>query len=182
MDNTPPLTATPAAKTTAQAATNRWQAAAWATLGAGSCIGLLAGLQEMLMQNLSWSLLLMAPFGATMVLLYALPQSPLAQPKNIFFGHLLTCALGLLLLHTLGVSPLTLGLGTGLGVGLMMLTNTTHPPAGANPLLVMLAGAEWQFLLTPVVSGLLLILAFGWAYHKSLYIKGISKHSWPKTN
>ncbi len=88
----------------------------------------------MLTQNLSWSLLLMAPFGATMVLLYALPQSPLAQPKNIFFGHLLTCALGLLLLHSLGVSPLTLGLGTGLGVGLMMLTNTTHPPAGAQPL------------------------------------------------
>ena len=69
-------------------------------------------------------------------------------------------------MHSAGVSPLTLGLATGLGVSLMVLTNTLHPPAGANPLLVMLTLPDWDFLLTPVLSGALLIVLFGVIYHR----------------
>ena len=117
----------------------------------------------------------MAPFGATMVILFALPQSPLAQPKNIIGGHLLTASIGLVLSHYLDVTPLTLGLAVGLGLSVMMLSGTLHPPAGANPLLIMLTAAPWYFLITPVLTGCLFIVLFGWLYHRF-----VSKSEYPK--
>lgn len=132
--------------------------------GATLCISSLAALEQLTPQTI-W---LMAPFGATMVLLFALPESPLAQPRNILCGHLLTSLVGLIILNTLGVSPLALGLAVGLGIAVMMLTHTVHPPAGANPLVVMLTAQHWDFLYMPVASGITLILAFGWLYHNLL--------------
>jgi len=108
---------------------------------------------------------IMAPFGATMVILFALPNSPLAQPQNIIGGYLITTLIGLITLHFWGVTPMCMAISVGLGVSLMMLTNTLHPPAGANPLLVLSIHAPWGFLLTPVLSGCLLIVLFGWVYH-----------------
>lgn len=142
-----------------------------AGLGAMACITLLSSLQGT-HSPLLW---LMAPFGATMVILFALPQSPLAQPRNILLGHLLTTATGISIMTLCGVTPWSLGLAVGLSVALMMLTGTTHPPAGANPLVVMLAGEGWAFLLNPVLVGAVTILAFGWLYHR-----GVSGQQWPK--
>lgn len=133
-----------------------------AGLGATGCISALA----LLSQHHPGALWLMAPFGATMVIMFALPNSPLAHPRNIIGGHLLTSLVGLCLFYGLGVSPLTLGLGVGIALMLMMLTKTTHPPAGANPLLIMLTGQHWDFLLTPVLSGSVLIVLFGCLYHR----------------
>lgn len=139
-----------------------------AGLGAMVCITALSGLTR-----LDGSMIgLMAPFGATMVILFGLPESPLAQPRNILLGHLLTSAIGLGVVTLLGVSPWTLGLAVGLAVAAMLVTNTTHPPAGANPLLVMLTGESWDFLLAPVTLGALLILVFGFVYHR--LISGVS--------
>lgn len=135
-----------------------------AGIGAMLCISALASLEQMSSQLL-W---LMAPFGATMVILFALPDSPLAQPRNIVCGHLLTSLMGLIILHSVGVSPLSLGLAVGAGIALMMLTHTVHPPAGANPLVIMLTAQGWDFLYSPVASGLVLILSFGWLYHNLL--------------
>ena len=108
--------------------------------------------------------LVMAPFGATTVLVFGLPNSPLAQPKNVILGHLITAFIGLLCLHTLGVTPTSLALATGLAVAGMMLTDTTHPPAGANPLLIMLTHQNWEFLLTPVLIGAVIIVLTGKLY------------------
>lgn len=130
--------------------------------GAALCITLLASLDRAGGATL-W---LMAPFGATMVLLFALPASPLAQPRNIVGGHLLTALVGLALLHGVGVTAWSLGLGVGLAIALMMITRTTHPPAGANPLLIMLSGESWSFALNPVLTGTLLIVLFGVLYHR----------------
>lgn len=107
---------------------------------------------------------LMAPFGATAVLVFGLPNSPLAQPKNVIFGHLITAFIGLLCLQLLGVTPLSLALATGLAVAGMMVTDTTHPPAGANPLLIMLTHQQWLFLLTPVLLGAIILVLTGKAY------------------
>ncbi len=112
------------------------------------------------------SVWLMAPFGATMVILFGLPESPLAQPRNIIVGHLLTTAIGLSVAALAGVSPWSMGLAVGLAVSLMLVTNTTHPPAGANPLVVMLAGEHWDFLIMPVAAGAVLIVVFGALYHR----------------
>lgn len=142
-----------------------------AGLGAGLCIFVLA-----LGGNLAPEYLgVMAPFGATMVILFALPQSPLAQPKNIIGGHIITTLLGLLMVHFVEVNVLSLAIGAGLGVMLMMLTGTLHPPAGANPLLIMTLQAPWQFILNPVLSGCLIIVVFGWFYHRF-----ISNTEYPK--
>ncbi|WP_102795898.1 HPP family protein [Bowmanella denitrificans] len=132
-----------------------------AGLGATLCTLLLTHLDSW--QQHIW---LMAPFGATMVILFGLPSSPLAQPKNIIFGHLLTTFIGLGVMQAMGVTPLSISLAMGLAIALMLLTRTTHPPAGANPLVVMLSGQDWLFLLTPVLCGALLITACGWCYHK----------------
>lgn len=142
-----------------------------AGLGAMACITLLSSLQG-INSPLLW---LMAPFGATMVILFALPQSPLARPRNILLGHLLTTATGIAVMTAWGVTPWSLGLAVGLSVALMMLSGTTHPPAGANPLVVMLAGESWSFLVNPVLIGAVTILAFGWLYHRC-----ISGQQWPK--
>ncbi|MFP8967959.1 HPP family protein [Pokkaliibacter sp. CJK22405] len=99
---------------------------------------------------------LMAPFGATCVLLFAVPGSPLAQPRNVIGGHLLTCVVGLVLLYSFGQAPWVLAVGVGAGIALMQLLHVVHPPAGANPLVVILLGTahiDASFLLTPVLTG-----------------------------
>lgn len=131
--------------------------------GAMLCITTLAGLDGIYSSGL-W---LMAPFGATMVILFGLLDSPLAQPRNILFGHLLTTLVGLIVLNSFGVQPWSLGLAVGLAVSLMMLTKTTHPPAGANPLIVMLSGQDWHFLWSPVALGAVIIIMGGLVYHRS---------------
>jgi CBS-domain-containing membrane protein len=105
--------------------------------------------------------LLMAPFGATTVLVFGIPESPLAQPKNVILGHLLTAFVGVFFVQFLDVSSLTLALATGIAVSGMLVTKTTHPPAGANPLLIMLSGQSWGFLITPVLIGAVVIVVIG---------------------
>lgn len=128
-----------------------------AGLGAGLTIGLLAFFDTLQ----SDYLLLMAPFGASTVLVFGVPDSPLAQPKNVIFGHVLTAFIGLCFLHFVGVTPLTMGVATGLGVSAMLLTGTTHPPAGANPVLIMLTAPSWSFIVTPVLAGAIFVVLIG---------------------
>lgn len=128
-----------------------------AGIGAFLAIGLLSFFDS----NLSEVALLMAPFGATAVLVFGVPESPLAQPKNVILGHLITAFIGVFFTQYIGVSPLTLALATGIGVSAMLLTKTTHPPAGANPLLIMLSGQGWAFLITPVLLGAIVIVLVG---------------------
>lgn len=135
-----------------------------AGLGATLAIAVLAYLDR----YIEGSLWLMAPFGATTVLVFALPKSPLAQPKNVIVGHLLTATVGLVFVQFVGVYPWSLALATGVSITLMLLSKTTHPPAGANPILVMLLNPGWSFLLTPVLVGSVLIAVIGYFYNKKL--------------
>jgi CBS-domain-containing membrane protein len=112
------------------------------------------------------TMLLIAPFGASCVLVFGLPESPLAQPRNVVGGHLISTAVGLASLALLGATPLAFGVGVGLAIAAMLLTRTTHPPAGADPIVVILAGASWQFLLTPVLLGAVVIVAAGMIFHR----------------
>ncbi|MDC9580561.1 HPP family protein [Xenorhabdus sp. PR6a] len=99
---------------------------------------------------------LMAPFGATCVILFAVPASPLAQPRNVIGGHLLATAVGIITLYTLGNALIVMSLSVGIAIMLMQLLRVVHPPAGANPLVIFLAGQEavgFDFLFTPVLMG-----------------------------
>lgn len=96
---------------------------------------------------------LMAPFGASCFLVFAVPESPFAQPRNVIGGHLVSTAVGLLLLTFAGTEWWVMGVAVGLSIVAMQLTRTGHPPAGADPVVVLLVQPGWSFLATPVLLG-----------------------------
>ena len=110
----------------------------------------------------SLGIFLIASFGSSMVLLYGYPESPFAQPKNIFFGHLLTALVGIILSNFLTMPIyILLPVAVGLGVGLMIFLDVTHPPAGGNPIIVIIGGVSFDYLISPVILGSIIILIFG---------------------
>mgnify|MGYP001267013865 CR=1 FL=1 len=109
-----------------------------------------------------YGVFLIASFGSSMVLLYGYPESPFAQPKNIFFGHVITSIVGMIFLYLVPIPIyLTLPLAVGIGVGLMILLNVTHPPAGGNPIIVIMGSVSLDYLISPIISGSVIIIIFG---------------------
>ena len=132
--------------------------------GAFLCISLLAYFNSYDESNL-W---LIPPFGASMVLVMAVHESPLAQPKNVLLGHILSAMGGVLIYSFMGASALSLGLSVGLAVFLMASFKVIHPPAGANPIIAVLGGEGLDFILMPVAVGALFIVLFAITYNKIL--------------
>ena len=119
------------------------------------------GVLTFLTYKTEFGIFLLASFGSSMVLLYGYPESPFAQPKNVFFGHLITAAVGLFFLNFI-LLPLfiIIPLAVGFGVGLMILLNVTHPPAGGNPIIVIIGSVSLDYILTPVITGSIIIIIF----------------------
>ena len=105
---------------------------------------------------------LIASFGSSMVLLFGYPESPFAQPKNIFFGHLLTSLIGVFFLYLIPLPIyIIIPISVGFGVGLMILLNVTHPPAGGNPIIVIMGSVSLDYIINPIIIGTGIILIFG---------------------
>ena len=97
-----------------------------------------------------------------MVLLYGFPESPFAQPKNIFFGHLLTAFIGILFLNYIPLPIfINIALSVGIGIFFMIILNIVHPPAGANPIIIIFGGASYEYIINPIIFGSLIVLFFG---------------------
>jgi CBS-domain-containing membrane protein len=101
--------------------------------------------------------LVVAPFGASTVLLFGHPSSPLAQPRNIVLGNTLAAAVSVGCVALLGNTPWVMGLAVGLTIALGQLLRCLHPPAGAVALLGVLLKAKPLFVLMPVLSGSVLL-------------------------
>ena len=100
-------------------------------------------------------------FGASCVLLFGYPESPFSQPRNIIFGHTLSTLIGLVFLSSVGVHWWSMGLAVAFAIVLMMSIGVMHPPAGSNPLIVLMIQPNWKFLLTPTLAGALILVLLG---------------------
>ena len=103
------------------------------------------------------TLAIMAPFGATCVLLFAVPKSPLAQPRSVIGGHFISSFIGVLFINLFSNGIIPIAVGTS--IALMQLLRVVHAPAGANPILIMMSGiTNYSFLITPVLIGSVLLV------------------------
>ena len=120
------------------------------------------GVLTILTYKTEFGIFLITSFGSSMILLYGYPESSFSQPKNIFFGHLLTSLVGIISLHVVPLPIyLVIPLAVGLSATLMILLKVAHPPAGANPIIVIMGGVSFDYLINPIISGSLIILAIG---------------------
>jgi CBS-domain-containing membrane protein len=105
--------------------------------------------------------LVLGSFGATCVLVFGFPKVPFSQPRNVIAGHFLSSLIGLVFLYAFGSTWWSMALAAGTAIAVMLLTRTVHPPAGSNPVIVMMSRPEWMFLLTPTLigAGVILVVA-----------------------
>lgn len=143
---------------------------ALATVGAVIAVSLLA-----YVSMTTNSLMLLGSFGASALLVFALPEAPLSQPRSVIGGHLLASLIAFGCLALLGPHWWAVGLATGLGVGVMMITRTVHPPAGSNAIIVFLAKPTCGFLVSSTLAGTLMLVAVACLYHRTT-----KRHKYPR--
>ncbi|MBA9076296.1 MULTISPECIES: HPP family protein [Rufibacter] len=135
----------------------------WTFLGSFAGIGLIGLLNSQFLPS-SDNLFLIGSFGATAVLLFGLINSPLAQPRNLIGGHVLSALVGVSVYHLLPeVAWLSSALAVSLSIVVMQITKTMHPPGGATALIANIGSAKvhalgYFFILSPVLSGVLILL------------------------
>jgi len=141
----------------------------------------LVAVEGALAHGSSWSTpWLVAPIGASAVLMLAVPTSPMAQPWPIVGGSVLSACVGLLVAALLGSGPLACGAAVGLALAAMSLTRSLHPPGGAVALTAVLLGPDavpegWWFPLVPLGMNAAVLVAAGWALLR------LTGHTYPHT-
>lgn len=124
----------------------------WSWVGSAIAIGAVAWVAYQ-----SQFPILFAPLGASAVLAFAVFEAPLAQPRNIIGGHVISAATGMAFLVMFGNVWWAIPFAVATAIAAMMLSKTVHPPAGANPILVIMAGAKWGFILETVIPGAVIL-------------------------
>jgi len=111
-------------------------------------------------------------FGSSMVLLFGFPESPFAQPKNVFFGHLITALVGVIFVNYIPLPIyINIALAVGAGIFFMILLNVVHPPAGGNPIMVIIGSVSYEYLINPIIFGCIIILLIAVVVNKYLLKK-----------
>ena len=140
-------------------------------LSAGIVISFLA----LLTFKLSMGVWLLFSFGSSALILFVFHESEFAQPKNVFFGHLVSIIIGILINELIGISFISLGLSVGMCVVAMMYLKIIHPPAAANPLIALFADVSFEFILFPVITGSIVLIFLSFVINKF-----ILKREYPK--
>ncbi|MEY4254816.1 MAG: hypothetical protein RLZZ141_43 [Pseudomonadota bacterium] len=141
-----------------------------------ACFGVFLGLSgtawisTMAMGDVTGSLLLIAPMGASAILIFAVPASPLAQPWPVVGGHLVAALVGVTTAHLISTPLLAAPLAVALSLGFMSLLRCVHPPSGAIALIAVLGGPKilelgYSFALVPVLLNSLLLTATALMYN-----------------
>ena len=120
--------------------------------------------------DLPW---IVAPMGASAVLVYAVPGSPLAQPWSVVAGNVSSALVGLAAAALIGPAPLAAAVGVGGAIVVMIALRCLHPPGGACALTAALApaavtGHGVTFAFWPVGLGSVVLVAVGVAFHRTL--------------
>jgi CBS-domain-containing membrane protein len=119
------------------------------------------------------------PFATSIVLVLGSPAADPAQPRALIGGHLVSTLAGLLIVKLCGPAPWAAALAVGLAMIAMHLTGTFHPPAGIDPLVVVVNNMSWSFLIVPVGIGALLLTVFALVWH-NIVARGANKDdTWP---
>jgi CBS-domain-containing membrane protein len=118
-----------------------------------------------LLSNTFSTALVLGSFGASCVLIFGFPDVPFSQPRNVIGGHFLSSLIGLLCLTLFGVTWWSVSIAVGTSIAMMMLTRTTHPPAGSNPVIIYLLKPAWSFLLFPTLFGAIILVVIAVIYN-----------------
>ena len=141
----------------------------------GISAAIVIGILAFLTLRTSTGVWLMFSFGATVFIVFVLYDLETAQPKNIFFGHLVSILVGIIFNETIGFSFYSLGLSVGIAVALMVYLKVMHPPAASNPLVALSMDLSYDFILFPVIVGTVLIILMSLLINKI-----ILKRKYPK--
>lgn len=135
----------------------------WTFIGSFFGIGLIALTQTQSLDKLE-NIFLIGSFGASSVLIYGAIQSPLAQPRNLVGGHLISAFIGVCV-YKLIPDPIWIAapLAVSLSIVAMQMTKTLHPPGGATALIAVIGTPKikalgFMYVLSPVLSGVLILL------------------------
>ena len=149
-----------------------------ACVGAGSGV-LVAAAAGLGVQHIFPALpFLIAPIGASAVLVFAVPASPLAQPWPVFGGNVVAACVGVTVLHLVPVTLAAIPIAVASAILVMSLLRCLHPPSGAVAITTILGGqaiidAGYLFPISVVAANSAALLSAGWLFHR------ISGHSYP---
>ena len=130
------------------------------------------GVLTVLTYKSALGLFIAGSFGSSMVLLFGFPESPFAQPKNVFFGHLITALVGVVFVSLVPLPIyINIAIAVGVGIFLMILLNIVHPPAGGNPIMVIIGSVSYDYLLSPIIFGCFIIIGLAILINKFLLKK-----------
>ena len=141
----------------------------------GISAAIVIGVLAFLTLRTSAGVWLMFSFGATVFIIFVLYNLETAQPKNVFFGHLVSILVGVIFNETIGFSFYSLGLSVGVAVALMSYLKVMHPPAASNPLVALSMDLSFDFVLFPVITGTIAIIFMSVVINKI-----ILKRNYPK--
>lgn len=109
--------------------------------------------------------LVLGSFGASIFILFILPDTPFAQPRNVIGGHFIASLVGLVFFHFISPDWWSMALALATALSLMQFLKVPHPPAGSNPFIVFLVSANWDFLFIPTLIGAILIVVVALFYN-----------------
>ena len=119
------------------------------------------------------------PFATSIVTVLGSPKVEPAQPRALVGGHLLSTLVGLLVVKMFGTAPWLAAVAVSVAMVTMHLTDTFHPPAGIDPLVVVVNNMPWSFLIVPVGIGALLLATFAFAWHNLVTRRADVGDVWP---